>query len=226
MALLSGVTDLRADFAAHRDQVRAAQMSAYMKHRFAFFGVPAPARRAIAKVFVASGAGLSAGGLIEHAESCWVQPEREFQYVGADLLARWAPRLTPDDIEAVGRLITTKPWWDTVDTLAVHVVGSLVATHPDVRQVMDQWIEADDIWLARTALLHQLRYGQATDAERLFRYALLRADDTEFFIRKAIGWALRQYARCEPEAVRTFVVEHGDDFSALTRREALKHLAT
>ena len=86
----------------------------------------------------------------------------------------------------------------------------------------DRWIGGDDIWLARSAILHQLRWGADTDADRLFEYSLRRAGDTEFFIRKAIGWALRQYARTDPDAVRAFVERH--EFSGLTRREALKHL--
>ena len=121
-------------------------------------------------------------------------------------------------------LITTNSWWDTVDALAVHVVGTMVHRHRELAAVMDRWIDADDFWLARTAILHQLRWKSDTDTSRLFTYALRRAADNEFFIRKAIGWALRVYATTDPDAVRTFVDRHEDTLSALTQREARKHL--
>ena len=89
---------------------------------------------------------------------------------------------------------------------------------------MDEWIDDEDMWVARVAILHQLRFGERTDEGRLFDYSLRRAADSEFFIRKAIGWALRQYARTNPDAVRAFVDEHGARFAGLTLREATKHL--
>ena len=103
---------------------------------------------------------------------------------------------------------------------------------PEAKSVMDDWIEAGrdtqagdgEMWLARAAIIHQLRFGDSTDTNRLFGYCLRRADDSDFFIRKAIGWALRQYARTDPEAVRTFVDQHRDELSPLSVREATKHL--
>ncbi len=124
----------------------------------------------------------------------------------------------------VERLIRTKSWWDTVDVLAGHVVGPLVARNPGLTATIDAWIDDADFWIVRTAILHQLGYGADTDADRLFGYVDRRCSDTEFFIRKACGWALRQYARTDPEAVRAFVLDRGDRLSGLTRREALKHL--
>lgn len=90
--------------------------------------------------------------------------------------------------------------------------------------VMDKWIEDDNIWLRRSAILHQLQFKEKTDSERLFRYCLSRAHDKEFFIMKAIGWALRQYARCNPEAVRHFVKENEKRLSRLSIKEAMKHI--
>ncbi len=100
----------------------------------------------------------------------------------------------------------------------------MVAAHSELAVEMDRWIRDDDIWIARTAILHQLGYRERTDAERLFAYALRRAGDSEFFIRKALGWALRQYAGIEPESVRQFVSDNQDVLSGLTIREATKHL--
>jgi 3-methyladenine DNA glycosylase AlkD len=121
-------------------------------------------------------------------------------------------------------LITTRPWWDTVDELAVHVVGPLVARFPGLAETMDDWIADPDVWLVRTAILHQNGYRAATDAQRLFAYCAAQAGHRDFFVRKAIGWALREYARTDPAAVRDFVAEHRAGLSGLSIREALKHL--
>ena len=101
----------------------------------------------------------------------------------------------------------------------------MVTNHAELVDDMDDWIESDDIWIARTAILHQLMYRERTDVNRLFTYCEMRMDDTDFFMRKAIGWALRQYARINPEAVVSFVKQHEQDLAGLTKREALKHLA-
>ena len=158
------------------------------------------------------------------AEHSWTLAEREFQYVGGDVLRAGAMTLRADDLTRVRTLITTKSWWDTIDLLAAHVVGPMVARHGELRDAMDEWIDDADMWIARTAILHQLAYKESLDETRLFAYATRRAADTEFFIRKAIGWALRQHAWVAPDAVRDFVTAHHDQFSGLTRREAMKHL--
>lgn len=205
------------------DPERAIKMATYTKDRFEYLGIMAGPRRQAQRPFL----NLATKGPIEDVwqivEECWAQPEREFQYVGADLLRKNAQRLSPDDLPRVRRLIETKSWWDTVDSLATHVVGAIVKRH-DLGDVMDEWIDSDNIWVARTAILHQLFYKRETDADRLFEYCNRRAADTEFFIRKALGWALRQYARVDPDGVKAFVDENAEELSGLTKREALKHV--
>lgn len=122
-------------------------------------------------------------------------------------------------------LITTKSWWDTVDSVATKTVGALVRAHPELARAMDQWIDADDRWLARTAVIHQLGSKAATDCDRLFAYCERRASDTDFFIRKAIGWALREYAKTDGPAVQRFVADHAGALSNLSKREALKNIS-
>ena len=104
------------------------------------------------------------------------------------------------------------------------IVGPMVAADATLSATLDRWIDDEDHWIARTAILHQLKYRERTDADRLFRYIDRRASDTEFFLRKAAGWALREYAKTDPDAVRAYVDDCGDRLSGLTRREALKHL--
>lgn len=124
----------------------------------------------------------------------------------------------------VRHLITTVPWWDTVDLLAAHVVGPLVAADPALAATMDAWIDDDDLWVARAALLHQLRFKADTDTERLFGYCLRRSGHPDFFIRKAIGWALREYAKTDPDAVRDFLVREQRRLAPLSVREALRSI--
>lgn len=218
------VSTLRAALEAAAVPGQAEPMTAYMNHRFTFLGVPAPARRAAQKPTLDALAPATGDELVAFARTCWADPAREVQYVAADALRRHNKALDPSHLPALAELITSKPWWDTVDALATHGVGPLVARHPELSPVMDAWIDSDDLWLARTAILHQLLWKERTDPERLFAYADQRAADTDFFIRKALGWALRQYARTDPEAVRAYVESRADRLSPLTRREALKHL--
>lgn len=199
-------------------------MSAYMKHQFPFLGLHSAELRRVSKPFLQVAAEVDGDDLIAFVHQCWLQPEREFRYVGANLTRKHVANLDPSHLPDIEHFIVTDSWWDTVDTLAAWTVGPLVFAHPELVAVMDRWIDDDDMWLNRTAILHQLSYKEATDAERLFRYCRRRADHRDFFVRKAIGWALRQYARIDPDAVRRFVADNEAALSGLTRREALKHL--
>jgi 3-methyladenine DNA glycosylase AlkD len=215
---------LRHEFERHSDAERAVDMAAYMKDHFVFFGVPTPLRRAIQRPLLHSAVGWDAERLLDVAGACWAEPERELQYVGADLLRKHAAQLEPTDLPLVRVLLETRSWWDTIDTLAVHVVGVMVRGHRELREVMDDWIDDPNVWIARTAMLHQLGWKGATDRERLFRYAERQASNPDFFMRKSIGWALREYTRTDPAAVRRFVADHESTLSGLSRREALKRL--
>lgn len=206
-------------FQARADEERAPGMAAYMKGQFAFLGIASPERRAAQKEVLGDWQAPSADDLAAFARSCWLRDEREYQYAACDTLVRHVTRLGPDALALAEELITTKPWWDTVDALAGRVVGPLAE-----RTVIERWLTSGDLWLERTAILHQLHYGERTDADFLFRACLAHAASTDFFLRKAIGWALRQYARSDPDAVRTFVADHPGELSGLSKREALKHL--
>ncbi|RPK38161.1 DNA alkylation repair enzyme [Streptomyces sp. ADI93-02] len=206
------------------DPVRAAGAAAYMKGVAPFLGIPTPQRRLISRGVLAGTGRPDEGDCTAIALRCWELPEREYQYFAADYLRRHVARCSSGFVPVLRHLVGTVPWWDTVDLLAAHVAGPLVNADPGLGVVMDRWIEDDSVWTARTALLHQLRYKERTDAERLFRYCLLRADHPDFFLRKAIGWALREYAKTDPEAVRGFVDGARDRLSPLSVREALKNI--
>jgi len=216
--------NLATDLRAAANPAREPKMEAYMKERFMFLGITSPERKAIQKPFLAALRRADADDIVAAADLCWAEDAREFQYVGSDLLRARAKQLRAHDLAHLHRYITTKSWWDTIDALAAHPVGTLVQRFPALGSSMDTWVRDENIWVARTAILHQLRYKESVDQPRLFGYVLARANDTEFFIRKALGWALRSYSRHAPDAVRSFVSDHESALSALTCREALKHL--
>jgi len=207
------------------DPMRAPPMVAYMRDQFAFLGIATPDRRAATREIVrAARADADEEALVAAARSLWRKREREYQYAAVDLLVACAAKLTPAVLPAVAGFITTHSWWDTVDALAAGVVGPLAMRHPVLRRTLDAWSSDDNLWLRRTAILHQLRYGEATDARRLFAYCVANACDHDFFVRKAIGWALRQYAYTDPQAVRDFLRAEQGRLSPLSLREAGKHL--
>jgi 3-methyladenine DNA glycosylase AlkD len=213
---------LEKTYRAATDPVAAGPMRAYMRNQFPFLGIKTPGQEALARVVTAELARPDEQDLRIVATKCWELPEREFQYFACGYLRRHQAVCSSGFLPTVGELVTWKSWWDTVDALAAHVVGPLVLRDPALVSTMDGWLSGDDLWLTRTAILHQLAYRDSTDPDRLFRYCAARADHTDFFIRKAIGWALRQYAKTAPDAVRDFVGR--TPMSGLSRREALKNL--
>ena len=208
-------------FEAARDPASGAAMSAYMRNLFPFFGIKGPVRDTLQREALAGMPGPSQGDLEDVARGLWRFPEREYQYSACDLLRRYAKTVDAGFLAVARGLVQSKAWWDTVDTLASNVVGPIVQRHPGPREEIDRWARDDDFWVARAAILHQLKYRGATDAPRLFGYCELRAADTEFFIRKAIGWALREYSKTDAAAVRAFVAGHEAELSGLSKREAL-----
>ncbi|WP_328556814.1 MULTISPECIES: DNA alkylation repair protein [unclassified Streptomyces] len=206
------------------DPRRAASMRAYMKDIAPFLGLATPQRRVLSRTVLLDTARPDETDCAALALRCWRLPEREYQYFAVDYLRRHVTRLSSDFLPVARHLVSTASWWDTVDPLAAHVVGGLVAADPRLRTDMDAWIEDDDLWVARTALLHQLRHKEATDTGRLFAYCVRRSGHPDFFIRKAIGWCLREYAKTDPRAVRDFVAAERERLAPLSVREALKNI--
>ncbi|MEU3340236.1 DNA alkylation repair protein [Streptomyces sp. NPDC006668] len=215
---------LTATYAPAADPERAAPMRAYMKDVAPFLGLTTPVRRALSRTVVAGLPRPDEGDCTAIALRCWQLPEREYHYFAVDYLRRHARVCSTGFLPVARHLIATTSWWDTVDLLAAHVVGALVAADPALKADMDAWIVDDDLWIARTALLHQLRNKERTDTERLFTYCLRQSGHSDFFVRKAIGWCLREYAKTDPEAVRAFLARERGRFAPLSVREALKNI--
>ncbi|GAA1927159.1 DNA alkylation repair protein [Streptomyces durmitorensis] len=215
---------LTATYPTAADPERARQARAYMKDVAPFLGLPSPLRRELDRTVLAGLPRPDETDCTAIALRSWELPEREYAYFAGDYLRRHVEHLSSGFLPVARHLVTTVSWWDTVDALAAHVVGGLVAADPKLRAEMDAWIEDENLWVARTALLHQLRYKDATDTERLFAYCLRQSGHPDFFIRKAIGWCLREYAKTDPDAVRGFVGRERGRFAPLSAREALKNL--
>lgn len=210
-------------FAQHADPENAAGQQAYMKGKFAFLGMKSALRKQLTRDFVKTNGLPAKEYLAAFAQQMWAFPQREMQYAALDILIKWKNKVGPEMLPVYQRMVQEKSWWDTVDLIASHLLGALVQNHPELRSTMDDWSTAENMWLRRVAILHQLKYKDAVDEARLFAYCEKNMADSEFFIRKAIGWALREYSRQNEAAVREFVKNH-PDLSGLSQREALKWL--
>ena len=205
------------------DPQQAVQMARYMRDQFAFYGIKSPLRREILSGFLREYGVPVVEDVPEVVQALWELPEREQQYNALDILIRLQKKLRPDFLPTLERLITTNSWWDTVDGLASNVSGTLFTNFPETgATAVQQWRSVDNIWLRRTTLLHQLKYKDKTNAPLLFSLIEENLDDKEFFIQKAIGWALREYSKTDETAVRAFVANN--NLSPLAHREALKWL--
>lgn len=214
------VTRIEGAFAALADPARAGAMAAYQRGQFSFLGIQTPARRAALASL--DDTTLGQDELLAAVHALWEMPHREYQYAAIDLLARRKKVLAPDVVAPLLALAQQKAWWDSVDGLAA-VIGPVIRAHPGSASMMDQALTHESMWVRRIAMTHQLGWRLQTDRERLFGYALALAPEPDFFIRKAIGWALRDYARWAPEVVIAFVLAQRHQLSALSVREALKH---
>ena len=210
-------------FKQHENAANAEAMSAYMKGHFPFFGIKTPLRRELLKEHIAIHGKPSLDELPSIARSAFSFPEREMHHVGLDLMMKAAKKLGPEGLPLLEDLITTKSWWDTVDALAVNVGGVILKQYPtEINTWNSHWVQSKNIWLNRTALLFQLKWKKDVDEELLFENIDRLAAHKEFFIRKAIGWVLREYSRTAPDSVRAFVSSRS--LSPLSVREALRNL--
>lgn len=197
-------------------------MEAYARNKFRFLGVHAPQRKTLDKAVILR---LKAAGEVDWAfvAGCWENPYREMQYAALDYLRTVQKALTPDDLPRIRHLIQTKSWWDTVDGLH-GVVGNIALRHPRVNATLLKWSQAEDLWLRRVAIDHQIGRKERTDTALLEEILCNNFGTNEFFIDKAIGWSLRSYAKTNPAWVRAFIDRYGDRMARLSLREAGKYL--
>lgn len=199
------------------------QMEAYMKNLFVFFGVKSPERKAVLKSF------LKQYGLprIDETENVtkelWSFRERELHYSAMEIVHRTKYINEEASIELLEWMITNNSWWDTVDFIASNLCGIYFKKHPQmINSVATKWNKSDNMWLIRTSILYQLKYKDLTNTSLMNAFIKPHLNSKEFFIQKAIGWALRQYSKSNPAWVEDFVNSH--ELKPVSKREAVKYL--
>lgn len=205
----------------HADAETAEPMAKYMRNQFTYLGIKTPQRKEILKQFISRHGLPPADKLETIGRDLWALPQREYQYLALSFLERMKRQVGPAHIPLLEYLLITKSWWDTVDGLAANSVGGLITRFPETKDsIIKSWRGSDNFWLRRTTLLFQLRYKGETDEALLFALINENLGSKEFFINKAIGWALREYSKTNPQAVIDFVER--TPLAPLSEREALK----
>ena len=218
MKLLDLITDLE----ENRNELLAESMSKYMQDKFRFLGVRGATRTEIYKKYFPDARKTKTIDW-DFVENCWNKEEREFQYAVVYYLKAMQKFLKREDISRLKYLIVTKSWWDTIDLLA-KVVGSLIIRIEGYDQIMLEWSKDSNIWLRRVAILYQLSLKDKVDKQVLDEILVNNLGDSEFFINKAIGWALRDYSKYNPEWVREFIKKNKENMANLSIREASKYI--
>ena len=205
---------------------RAAQEKRYLKSELEFFGVTVPELRRVVRAAVRDNPGLDQAAMVAWAVALWRAPVHERRMAAVEILTLAAPRLGPGDLATVERLLRESGTWALVDGLAVNVAGSIALRDPGAWPVIDRWAGDADFWVRRSALLSLLRGIRAgvPDLPRFTRYAEPMLAEREFFIRKAIGWVLREISRRDPAWVTAWTEAHMSEMSGVTFREAVRRL--
>lgn len=211
-------------FKKHADPLLAPRQSAYMRHLFTFTGLSQPIRKEIQKQLFKSFPISSDSELIEILSKLWEQQDREFQYLACDLAIHYKKLWSASVFSLFEDMIRSKSWWDTVDAIASNLVGKHILNNRSLLPMMDQWINDPYLWIKRSALIFQLKWKGQTDETRLFSFCKKTMHENDFFIRKAIGWILREYSKTNPAPVLAFIEEHRQLMSPLSIREGSKYL--
>lgn len=213
--------ELRSAFEKHANPATAAGAKAYIRNLSEFYGLPSPLRRQLIKDFISKCGYPPYENLEELVHYAWEQPQREWQYAAMEIVEKSVKKADQSLLDLAEWMIINKSWWDSVDFLAPNIAGVLFKNYPTIKmQYIEKWMQSGNLWLQRSCLLHQLRDNKTADRALLFDLCERLADHPDFFIRKAIGWSLRQYSKSYPEAVIDFVNNH--KLSNLSRKEALK----
>jgi 3-methyladenine DNA glycosylase AlkD len=219
------VAYVQSSLAEQADPEKAAGMRAYLKTDMPFYGVQKPARTQILRRIKKEFAPTDRDEYEKLVTALWELPHREEKYLAQAVAVSFRQFVVPESLPLHERFIDEGAWWDFVDETATHMIRELVLNHPEeIWPVVDSWIDHENMWRRRAAIICQIGANDRTDANRLFAFCEARAHEMEFFIRKAIGWALREYAKRDARAVAAFVNAHRDELSGLSYREATKHI--
>lgn len=214
--------DLCQELEQNADHEKAKQMVKYMRNQFSNLGIQTPRRKEITSPYFKEAKKTK---IIDwdFVDSCWEKPYREAQYAAIDYLKIMKDFLIIDDMEKIKELVITKSWWDTVDGLH-RMIGALALRNPEVDNLMIQWSLDENIWLRRIAINHQMHRKEKMNVDLLEKIMVNTLDQEEFFINKAIGWALRDYSKTNPTWVREFIDQYRGKLSKLSISEGSKYL--
>ncbi|MCU9611971.1 DNA alkylation repair protein [Caldibacillus lycopersici] len=208
---------------ANRNPENAVPMEKYLRNNFSFLGIKTPLRRELVKKFFKETDILTQPLNHSFILALWEKEEREYQYAALDYIGKSVKKLTKEDLPLIEHLLITKSWWDTVDMLAANVVGAIAKRNQKIiEESIENWASSTHLWLRRTAILFQLKYKEETNEALLYEYIKRNKDSKEFFIQKAIGWALREYSKTNPYAVKRFI--EATELPKLSVREGSKYL--
>ena len=214
--------EIKKIFESRKDSENAAAMSEYMRNLFDFYGLPAPKRKEVYRDFIKSEKKVKMVDW-EFLDKCYGDKHRQFQYLVYDYLLATKQYVSFEDMPKIKNYITTKSWWDTIDFLC-KVIGDVGLRDSRVKDLMIDWSESENIWLKRTAIEHQLGLKDKTDKELLEQIIVNCFGSDEFFVNKAIGWALRDYSKTNPGFVREFINKYKNTMGSLSVKEASKYI--
>lgn len=214
--------EIKKSFESKEDKENAVAMSKYMRNMFDFYGIPTPKRKEVYNSFIKNEK-KSKRIDWDFLDKCYEDNHREFQYLVYDYLLSMKQYVSYDDIVKIKKYIVNKSWWDTVDFLC-KVIGDIELRDLRVKDLMLEWSNDDNIWIKRAAIEHQLSLKDKTDYELLEKIIVNCFGTNEFFINKAIGWALREYSKTDPNGVKNFINKYKNQMSDLSIKEASKYI--
>lgn len=216
---------IRSELALAANPANAIPMQKYMKSAMPYRGVKSPEFKPIMRNALKTHPIKDFAEWVKAIQQLWNAKFREERYAAIYILMHYNKFWTMEAVPLVKYLIQSGAWWDLVDGLATHVVGGILRKEPlTMRKVLDDWINDEDVWLRRTAILAQEKFGIETDEEMLFRYCEICLHENIFWIQKAIGWVLRSYSKHNAPSVRRFYDKHHAKLSTVSKREILKYI--
>ena len=215
--------EIKKIFSDNADSLTAKGAKAYLLHQFEFYGIKTPLRRSLSKAFYKAHPIIDHNELTTLVKECFTEPQRELHYFAIELLGYHKKLWSKKTLPLIEWMITHNSWWDSVDSTNTHIISRFFLLYPEhISPYTQKWNQSKNKWLQRMSILFQLTYKDKTDTQLLSKYIEHTQLHEDFFVRKAIGWALRAYAYTDPKWVRDFVKTH-PSLSNLSKREALKH---
>ncbi len=199
------------------------QMEKYMRNKFKFFGLKSPLRKQLQQNIIKQTGYPTINDIEYIVINFWNSDERELQYFAMNLLQKKLKEFDKNIIDVLENLIQKKSWWDTIDVISPNLVGKLFLNDKKLQnKYITKWINSNNFWFKRSAIISQLRYKDKTDFNLLKELIFITKDDDEFFVQKAIGWALREYSKHSPKEVKQFIKTA--NLKPLSAREGLKYI--